>query len=417
LLLAGAGIAALLLSCAHLTGGGSDQPNCITGTVIGMSRLPMPESRVRLFSGSYSPGFDAPPFSENGTFQVDSVLTGPAGQFFFERVYNGRYYIEVLSPNVCEIAVSGGFCKLGDSLINLGELRLAGANALSGTVKCTRSTLRAVEIAGTHYRVPVSGSGGAFAFPSLPDGDFRLYALFGGNDSSTAAAIGNFSLRDSSKKVIDSIIAEPDRILLYDFETGSGQTCLKGIVFPATDTLGGAWFKIIDRDIGGNSTLTPPGFPANFSSALDGTVCAYRGKSLHLCTHLGTKFTKNNVTYDPFLYTGFNLGNRSYDLSKMRELTLYAKGCGNFVVQFETDTANKGEGYFISPAICLQQGWTRISIKAADIVPQPGSVIEARCLKWPDACKKVKNIFFSIKGDTDLWLDEVYLDGVRYTDL
>jgi hypothetical protein len=176
---------------------------------------------------------------------------------------------------------------------------------------------------------------------------------------------------------------------------------------------GGSWFGFTDSVNGGRSRILPSS-EAGLIAAIDSTSNAYKGGCLHCTFQIDQSFNA------PFALIGVDFSNSKevnsskswFDLTKLTALTFMAKGSGTIYVQFTCKPAGTSTDFIIYEIpIYLSSGWNKCTIRSSDI---PNALSQAT--SWQSGNEAVSNINFLAKNSTDLWLDDLIIEGMSVID-
>jgi hypothetical protein len=199
--------------------------------------------------------------------------------------------------------------------------------------------------------------------------------------------------------------------VLEDFENRDGLNALTTLLG------GGSWFAFTDSVNGGKSRILPTSEPG-LVEAIDSTLNAYNGGSLHCTFQIDQSFSA------PFALLGVDFSNSKdinsskswFDLTNMTALTFMAKGSGVIHIQFTCKPISPSTDYAIYEIpVYLSSGWNKCTIRASDI-PNALSSTSSQIISWKSGNNAVSNINFVAKGSTDLWLDDLIIEGMKVTD-
>ncbi|MBN1761221.1 MAG: hypothetical protein JW863_23050 [Chitinispirillaceae bacterium] len=339
------------------------------------------------------------PFSISSSDQV-TTTSGKNGNFTLSTAARGYYLVE-LSNNDSLRAVKRFRISGEDTAVNLGDLLLDTSVTFSGKVLTD----------GT----PASGG--------------HLLAM-GLDISGTVAGDGSFSVRLPAREQLFRIMTEngqPAGDALYrkndgidtirttsvpatvldDFENRDGFNSLTPLLG------GGSWFAYTDTADGGNSTILPTEDPG-LVAAIDSTSDAYRGSSLHCTFNIDLSFSA------PYALIGVDISGSKdadvkrswFDLTGMTALSFMAKGTGTVIVQFTCKPIGTSTDFLVFELpVTLSPAWSRQTITPAEIPLDRASTVT-----WQSGCVAVSNINFVATNTTELWLDDLTLEGMNVTD-
>jgi hypothetical protein len=361
-------------------GGGSDQPNRISGVISGRDGIPTASARVRLYSGDYSSGYDIG-LSASASQLDTQAFTDSHGKYtLFSR--KGKHFLEATSVDSALISIRTVPAPESGTG-TLADIPLSEGASLQGILVST-AKVAGLHLAGTHFH-SIPDSAGHFRFGLLPPGAYRVVAQMGPDHLGQLVSVETVNLEAGEKRNLDSVFAEPDVVPLFDFDTESPTSKLSGLSFP-TPPVGsriGAWAPR----------------PLNIEST--GT---YRKRSLH-------------TTVTTAVQTGFALGNGYYDLSKMSAFVFWAKGNGKLMVMFHSEIVAFADPTLRAP-ITLSNVWQQFRITPADIAVPDNAQTAGKGYTWEAGKSSVSKIsFYPANGDVDFWIDDVRIEGLTYPEL
>jgi hypothetical protein len=376
-----------LVAC--LLGGGSDQPNriidpesnTITGKVIGGDGIAMVGARIRLYSGSYRTGPDIG--LEPSISILDTEVYSDAMGTYVFRQFAYQHFMEIRSVDSTKIGIADSIPT--DTNIKMFEnINLSEGASIQGTLLSSSKTAT-LFLAGTHFRA-FPDDGGRFKFPLIPPGTFRLVARMGSEFAYQFVPLQVLQLESGQALDLDTIAAEANQILLFNFDSEDRYNLLRGLSFP--------FYQISSSSLGSWGPL-PMGFD---------TTTAYLNHSLH-----AKLVAKEQI--------GFGLGQGYYDLSKMTSLSFWAKGKGDIQVHFHSKLVITGMASFRA-TFTLTDTWTRYTLLAKDILVPLGSDSDKKGFTWDAAKAAVAKVTFETSNaQAELWIDEIKLEGMVHSDL
>lgn len=374
--------ASLLAGC--LMGGGSDQPNRLDEQLLGRATWrdgqPAVEARVRLFQGNYKSGFDT--LLAQSSAILDSEATSDTSGKFAFLPFTGPHFLEIISQDSSQIGIIPSLSLIDSK--STAQISLADAASLQGLL-VSKSLPKSLHLAGTHFQT-VPDNSGHFRFSSLPPGDYRLVANFGGSAASSQVSIKTLTLEAGQVMDLDTVRAESGQISLFDFDSATQFNGLRGLTYPFTQP---------------QTSRVGKWGPSPFTLAANG---ALHGRSFY------TAFKKKNQA------TGFALGNGYYNLSKMTAFVFFAKGKGEVDLHFHSQPIpTPGEGF--RKTIILDSIWTEYRVLPKDIIVPKGSIADLAGINWESGKTGVSKITFSANDiGVDLYLDDIRIEGMDYTD-
>lgn len=157
-------------------GGGTDDPNGLTARIAGTAVGPdsIPERAVAILGRVV---LDA---QGDQVVLLDSVRTDAAGAFLFERVAEGRYFVETRSLDGRNVAFLAHIDRIGRADVGLGLIAMAPPAILEGRLDLPDHIASGgtIAVAGTD-RVAAIGADGAYRLDSVPPGEIDLVFRLG----------------------------------------------------------------------------------------------------------------------------------------------------------------------------------------------------------------------------------------------
>jgi hypothetical protein len=239
----------------------------------------------------------------------------------------------------------------------------------------------------------------------LPSGE-QLFRIVTKNEQSTNDVLFNESNSG------DTIRAYAKPLTLFDdFEDRDGFNNLNKLLG------GGGWFAYSDKANGGNSQILPTIDPG-LIAAIDTTSNAYQGGSLHCTFELDTLFSSPYalIGSDICISKDANSSRSWFDFTNMTTLSFMAKGSGTIYVQFTCKPIGNSYDFTIYELpVTLSSDWKKHSIHALDI-PKSLTSKASQIIPWSSGCIAVSNINFLANESTDLWLDDITIEGMNPAD-
>jgi hypothetical protein len=332
------------------------------------------------------------------------VVSGKNGDFAITQPGKGYYLLELINrDSLC--AIKRFYISDNDTGVMVGDCMIDTPVLFTGRVfkDGTPASGASLLVLGIDNRGTVQNDG-SFSM-RLPRGEQLLRVMT--NDL--------YSTRDvlfSSGNSGDTIHSYSTPVtVLEDFENSDGLNALTTLLG------GGSWWAFTDSVNGGKSRILPTAEPG-LVEAIDSTSNAYRGGSLHCQFQIDQSFNAS------FALIGVDFSNSKdsnsskswFDLSKMTAFTFMAKGSGTVYVQFTCRPFGSSTDYTVYEIpVNLSSGWNKCIIRSSDI---PNALLNssAQIVSWQSGNSAVSNINFLAKGTTDLWLDDLIIEGVSASD-
>jgi hypothetical protein len=159
-------VAATVLSCGNLVGGGDDFPNSkVTGAFVNTNLTSAARTKVCLVPNGYDPAGDQPLVSSN----IDTTDT--AGCYSFVVAGSGRYNITAKQLDSGTMAFIGNICVSGGADVNVPVTALKQPGAVSVTLPPAVDTVNGyLYVPGTLLSFAIPAAGGSIILDSLPSG-------------------------------------------------------------------------------------------------------------------------------------------------------------------------------------------------------------------------------------------------------
>ncbi|KMQ50437.1 hypothetical protein CHISP_2684 [Chitinispirillum alkaliphilum] len=398
------GLSLIVTGCAYdnVAGGsgGTDYPNTrtITGKVQSCDGLPLNNGLVYVVEGSEW----LTCVYEGKSEIVDSTRTASDGSFV---VRVPEHKVSNLQIMDLEEALLVKDISSYPDYVERFDFKLKPGVDVSGKVQHTSVLSSEIRLSGSSYRTTV-GPDGRFLFRNVPEGE---YIVLTGADVGGAAeqTIGATLIVDSENDLENfRVHSNIDKVLIDNFSMGYGQTHIGRLI-----GTGGWWFTVTDAGFGAGSTASV------------GTVSgesAFSGKSLK------TRIKLDSSQPHPWGIVGFFVGrggpNRYYNLEELEAVSFQAKGSGKVKLRLYSkllESIQDNTEHF-SYEIELSQKWTHYRIPIDSFTIEPGSRPNLQGYTLEQALKSVTTISFladtpaNSSGDTVyLWVDEIYLEGIR----
>lgn len=366
-----------VLSCDfNVAGGGTDQPNTISGEVVAMNGKPAIGSTVVLRRGNFNPSIH--PDSISNSEVIASTQTNSLGKFSFNHNQQGQYYLEVLAVDSTEIAITSNFILKANSPQLIKAIGLQKSAKISTRVVYTKGSLQKISLAGTHYQANPDSLGNVNYFP-IPAGSYNLVTQLPNSTKNTLIS-SDISVNTGETKLLPTIYIDSNKILFFDFNRNSNQNLFYSNFTVQPLPTKGNWFSYPTFELNGfNQTRS-------------------------------VKITDNGQN-------GFDIGEGFYNFSKMDTLVFYAKGPAKIVVHFHTQIIQDREGSLGDTVEITTSNWGRFGISNQDIHVPPFSVAANKGITWTQASTNLQRITFQSLDGQDFLLDSIYTVGATAKDL
>lgn len=244
-------------------------------------------------------------------------------------------------------------------------------------------------------------SNGCYRFPLSIDGRYRLQARVG--DSLVISLDVDFSTT-CGKRMEDAVVPLPfpGTLVVADFEPRATSASLAPWF---SDAYG---LRLLHND-STRIAITPQSILSNPESGI--ADCGEQGN----CYHMATTLVAADALYDlTEIYESFRPSpSGCFDLSRADSLTLRVRGTGNMLVSWWGKDAALSKTTWSMPnrLLPLTPEWRTISLPTDSIRFDWGT----DTIPWSGSC--LHKITFGLRGQGDLWLDDIRLHGATLLDL
>jgi hypothetical protein len=369
----------------------------IYGSVKLPGNIPGEEVAVSLRHQDYIP-FSVPLQNQQRT------VSDKNGIFTLTQPEVGFYLIELIGKDsLC--AIKRFYVSGNDDSLTLDDCTLDTPSVVSGNVFADDAPVSGADLLVLGLdNTTTTQNDGSFSL-RLPPGE-QLLRIIPKN------GLGTSDILFSNRNTGDTIRSYPAPVtILDDFENRDGRNALTSLLG------GGSWFSFTDAENGGNSIILPTGEPG-LIAAIDSTSAAFKGGSLHCTFQIDRSFNA------PFALIGVDFSNSKdansskswFDLAKMTALTFMGKGSGTVYIQFTCKPVGPSADFTIYEIpVFLSSEWTKCTIRASDI-PLAITSPSSEMITWGAGNSAVSNINFLAKDNTDLWLDDITIEGMNAAD-
>lgn len=411
----------LAISCTspEIAGGGSDQPNEITGVVASVDTQPISSAKVLLYSKADFEERSSVHRTSQDFHAIDSTITGSDGKFKFSGIDIGAYSIKALYAPETHASQFVGYV---DS-IRISEesktqdiqgLTLFFGGSIEGVIKSSELTLDHVELSGTPFTANIKADG-SFKFENLPPGSYGLLSFYKdlSNNSGAALSMAGQVIPDSTVD-LGTLNVTKDELLFEDFEHPDNRS-ISGYLY------GGGWWYGVGTGLY-TSAPRSPGIPVDESTLLLNSNHVFHAKWDFI-----DSIPNQNENYYVF---GFNIGFgydgyidegspaelSFFDFSQVEKISFKAKGSGTFRLQLGTraireasasEVSHYGVEFTLDPTLEGLQDVV-IDLSSMELGPiNEGQLQDVKNLNWSDANKQVYAISFVVTNDAEIWLDDI----------
>lgn len=333
---------------------------------------------------------------------VQSFEDGSAGELYYEEFVAdslGCLRIDSLAVDVATLEIvdrgEGLFKKIlagdvreGDSV----QFVMEKTGSLRGKVYLPDSVDFAwVQVYGTDRLVKTDGEG-FYEMDSLPPFEYDLRYTVGDSVVEKAAAV------DAGEKTSTYVYTfQPDSVKVLDFESDDEEFFIGDLGITVT-----GYMSSTDSGV-----TTVPALDEKMESFIDSAGAGRKGRALHWTS--SAVFGKWS-----FFGTWVCEEETPCDLSAMDSVVFYARGTGVISIAFETLGASNTEGKTLAYDTLDTGGkWKRVSLKPSNFKPRDDLYGN---LGWDVISKAVTTISIAAYDETEFWIDDVVLYGVKPSD-
>lgn len=374
-----------------LSGGSSDHENVLEAYVVNQTNLPVHSSTVRLVNNSHWARLQ----EDHSSFVDSSYATDKYGTVYLDST-------ECLKSNF-DMDVKGQMANFRCSDIeDFGQVRLERYGVLYGV------TLPHQTIAIYGSLIHTQSDDNGTWMLRVPPG-VRGIVVYSADHW---RAIGSVTVA-ASDSVEFVIPKNGSRMMIENFEDEENVTLLhfwNG---------GGNWWTAFDS-IGTEAEHIEP--DAATSDLMNARVYVDSLDSYVL--HVG--LYPNDSAQIPKAMLGFNLGQPAAtkdtsliykDFSAVDSIHLGMSGSGTIYVQLICQAEGQADrAVFEYPVDLNEKNWTSYSLAVDDFKKLEGSLLDNES-SWNDVKTRCKSIAFYAKDSTDLWVDNIELEGIRLRDI
>ncbi len=386
-------IAVSMISCANMhAGGGTDNPNSFSGTVVSADGTPLQGATVRAIDKE-SWLFN---LETNMSVVVESTFTDSSGRFSLIVPYAMQYNVEV-DADAGGIIRYNSFPFQNEMLYLLPWVRYRGI--VTGNEKPSE-----ILFGSTSYRAQVAADN-TFDIPRIPQGTYPLVAIVSSGSLEESRFLKNVLISGDSLIQYDTLTVRPDTLLVDDFSFGFLQTSLGALT-------NGFWYDFADKydPFNGQSDV--------IWDTLSNAGTWQGGPSLSCSIFLREGFNA------PFGGIGFFIGHHKgyYDLSSVKKFIFMAKGKGSLRLSFETlelDTLTGNSGHF-GIVVDVPSQWSRVEIPMNSLTLSPESKAFQLGYTWGQVAQNVQRIEFGVYGElatagdtVEIWLDDIKMSDIQ----
>ena len=245
-----------------------------------------------------------------------------------------------------------------------------------------------VQVYGSDYAVKTD-SEGFYRMDSLPPYEYDLRIVVGDSVVKEAAEV-----KSGKESAANIYTFEPDSVKLLDFESIGKDFFIADLGITVE-----GYMSATD-----SNTKTEPDINEDFAEFIDSAGAGREGRALHW---------KSSAKYGKWSFFGTWICEEKSpcDLSSTDSIVFYARGTGVISIAFETLGSSNTEGKTLAyDTLDASDTWKRISIKPANFKPRDDLYGN---LGWDVISKAVTTISIAAYDDTEFWIDDVVLYGVK----
>ncbi len=375
----------------ELSGGSSDHENVLEATVMNNTGSPVKNASVRLVAMRHWAFL----LDNEASVVVDTASTDLSGTVFLDSMQCVK--------NNFDMDADGQNVNMSCADIeDFGIVRLRP----SATVYGVTTPNLPIAVYGTTIQT-TSDENGIWSL-QVPPGD-RNFAVFVSGYWRPAGHISAKSLDSVEFNIPENKM----RFLVENFESGENVT-----LFHFWNG-GGRWWTAFDSIGTEEVHIIPDSAATNLMSARE-YIDSLDSYVLHV------DLIPNDLASIPKAMIGFNLGQSAStvdtsliykNLSFLDSLRLDMQGYGTIYVQLICQAEDqKYTAVFESPVDLTENVWNSYSLAVNDFKKLEGNLLDNES-QWDAVKTKCKSIAFYARDSTDLWIDNIELDGIRLQDI
>ena len=332
---------------------------------------------------------------------VRNVGSDSADEFFAEYVADSLGYIRLNALAVDSVTIEivnngeGVFRKIlakdvreGDSV----QFVLEKTGSLRGKVYLPEGVDYAwIQVYGTD-RLVKTDSKGFYEMDSLPPFEYDLRVIVGDSVVANAAKVS------AGKESLANVYTfEPDSVKILDFESDNEKFFINDLGISVT-----GYMAVTDT-----SVKTTPSIDEKFASFLVDAGAGRKGKALHWESSAGFGFWS-------FFGTWVCKEKSPCNLSAMDSVVFYARGTGVISIIFESLGSSNIEGKTLAnDTLKSSEEWKRVCIKPSNFKARDDLYGN---FGWDLVSEAVTTITVASYNETEVWIDDVTLYGVKPSD-
>ena len=248
-----------------------------------------------------------------------------------------------------------------------------------------------VQVYGTD-RLVKTDSDGFYELDSLPPYEYGLRVVVGDSVVEQSATV------ESGKESSGNVFAfEPDSVKVLDFESSGKDFFIADLGITVE-----GYMSATD-----SNTKTEPDIGEDVAKFIDSAGAGREGRALHW---------KSSAKYGKWSFFGTWICEEKSpcDLSATDSIVFYARGTGVISIAFETLGNSNTEGKTLAyDTLDASDTWKRVSIKPVNFKARDDLYGN---LGWDVISKAVTTVSIAAYDDTEFWIDDVVLYGVKPSD-
>ena len=330
-----------------------------------------------------------------------SAVDSADAEFFSEFVTDslGCIRIDSLAVDVATLEVvdagEGLFKKISAEDIKDGDsvrFVLEKTGSLRGKIYLPDSVDYAwVQVYGTD-RLVKTDARGFYAMDSLPPFEYELRYIVGDSVVEGSATV------DAAEETSAYVYAfEPDSVKILDFESDSEEFFITDLGISVE-----GYMRVTDTNV-----VTTPNVDAGVASFIEDAGEGREGKALRW---------KSSAAVGKWSFFGTWICKEEFpcDISATDSIVFYARGTGVISIAFETLGSSNVEGKTLAyDTLKTGDEWQRRVIKPSNFKPRDDLYGN---LGWDVISKATTTISIAAYDDTEFWIDDVMLYGVKPSD-
>lgn len=327
-----------------------------------------------------------------------SAVDSADAEFFSEFVTDslGRIRIDSLAVDVATLEVvdagEGLFKKISAEDIKDGDsvrFVLEKTGSLRGKVHLPEGVDYAwVQVYGSDRLVKTNAQG-FYAMDSLPPFEYDLRYIVGDSVVEGSATV------DAAEETSAYVYAfEPDSVKILDFESDSEEFFITDLGISVE-----GYMRVTDTNV-----VTTPDVDAGVASFIEDAGAGREGRALHW---------KSSAAVGKWSFFGTWICKEESpcDISATDSIVFYARGSGVISIALETLGSSNTEGKTLAyDTLKTGDEWQRRVITPANFKPRDDLYGN---LGWDVISKALTTISIAAYDDTEFWIDDVVLYGVK----